>query len=262
MSFLHYIPIISTRLYSYHSILASHNLNELTIYRKTCSGPTWKETRLSEAESYKRLALANGLFGCVPESEMEVAQPRMLTEERALDSYYNILFSLVHFWRKTGVWPEHLTIVSHAFKRARLVDGHCAAIGFPRDKITFIGINPPGIEDRPSSSEQNTDGGLVLSDQVSKLKGDVMTGVSQTLDDWVKDPHGIGEVLADKRRKRNPWGIDQSLFSQEERERSGVQTRFLEDGTEALVEGGTRPWTVASITGVEETAARTENRQE
>lgn len=197
----------------------------------------------------------------MPESEKVVAQRRILAEKRALDSYYNILFSLVHFWRRTGVWPEHLTMVSHAFKRARLVDGHCAAIGFPLDRITFIGINPPGIKDAPLSSGQSTGGGLVLSDQASKLKGDAMTGVSQTLDDWAKDPHGAGEVLAGKRRKRNPWGISQRLFSQAERERSGVQTRFLGDGTEALVEGGTRPWAVASITRVEETDRKNENRQ-
>lgn len=165
-----------------------------------------------------------------------------MAEERALDSYYNILFSLVLFWRTHRVWPERLSIVSHAFKKARLVDGHCAAIGFPPGRVTFIGINPPGIQETPASG-QGGNGTLALSGQAVSVKAAVMTGVGQTLDDWVQDPHGVGEVLAGKRRKRNPWGVDQRLFvDDDERRRSGVQTRLLEDGTEALVDGGIQPW--------------------
>jgi folylpolyglutamate synthase len=165
-----------------------------------------------------------------------------LAEERALDSYYNILFSLVLFWKTHGVWPERLSIVSHAFKKARLVNGHCAAMGFPLDRVAFIGINPPGVGETPASG-QGGSGGLTLSEQAASVKAAVMTGVGQTFDDWVKDPHGVGEILAGKRRKRNPWGVDQRLFDDDEERRcSGVQTRLLEDGTEALVDGRTQPW--------------------
>ncbi|RKU44373.1 hypothetical protein DL546_002845 [Coniochaeta pulveracea] len=205
-------------------------------------GPTWKETKLSEATSYYNLATANEYFGLLPDSQELAEAGRILVEERALDSYYNILFSLVLFWRTHAVWPEHVTIVSHAFKKARLVDGHCAAIGFPLDRVDFIGINPPGIEETPAP-DQGGNGGLALSEHAASVKAAVMTGVSQTLDDWVKDPHGVGEVLAGKRRKRNPWSIDQRLFvNDNERRQSGVQTRILDDGTEALADGKVQPW--------------------
>jgi len=68
-------------------------------------------------------------------------------------------------------------------------------------------------------------------------------GVQLTLGLWKEDPHGVGEELAGKRRARNCWGVHQRLFeTEEERVRSGVEVRVLGDGSEALVEGGRRPW--------------------
>lgn len=165
----------------------------------------------------------------------------MLLEERALDSYYNILFSIMLFWRVHHVWPQHLTLVSHAFKRARLVDAHCAAIAFPLDRVRFMGIDPPGIGSSGTPSKEG--GGFALGGQVSGEKAEAMRGVSEAVDHWTEDPHGVGEVLAGKRRKRNPWKVDQRLFlSDDERLRSKVKTRLLDDGGQALAEGGTMPW--------------------
>lgn len=216
-------------------------MNSDSLYSSTHSGPTWKETQLSEAHSYANLAAANNYFNLSPadnQSQSAISN-RILLEDRALDSYYNILFSLILFWRTHGVWPEHLTIVSHAFKRARLVDGHCAAIGFPLDRVSFVGINPPGIGD---------DGAVLgKGDEKETEKVDVMSGVGKTLDDWEEDPHGVSEVLAGKRRGRNPWGVGQGLFEDDkERRRSGLHTRFLEDGTEVLMDDGKRPWSVVA----------------
>jgi len=190
------------------------------------SGPTRKETTLSEARSYHNLAVANNYFGLLGNAD-PVAPSRILLEERALDSYYNILFSIVEFWRTHAVWPKHLTLVSHAFKQTRLVDGHCAAIGFPLHRVTFVGIDPPGVEDLDRSREGQ------VSDKASAMRG-----VQLTMGQWEIDPHGVGEELARKRRQRNCWGADQRLFfTHEERARSNISTRTLEDGTEALMEG-------------------------
>ncbi|KAK3351377.1 hypothetical protein B0H65DRAFT_546424 [Neurospora tetraspora] len=212
-------------------------------------GPTRPETRLSEAQSYYNLALANSFFGLSPSSSSAAAPSsfsnRIFLEERALDSYYNILFSLIHYWRVVHhpqhAWPERITIVSHAFKRNRLVDGHCAAIFglIPSQlelekRVRFVGINPPGVDGV----------GSVDGDGGSKEKKEAMQGVQLALGQWAEDPHGVGEELAGKRRARNCWGLDQRLFfSEEERRRSGVETRMLEDGSEALVDGEKpRPW--------------------
>ncbi|KAK7754765.1 hypothetical protein SLS62_003325 [Diatrype stigma] len=185
-------------------------------------GPTRAETQLSEAKSYANLAAANAFFGLIPEAA--AAASRVVCEERALDSYANVLFSLVQFWRDHGgAWPARLTIVSHAFKRERLVDCHCGAIGFPLDRVAFVGIDPPGMVDGTNEAAAK--------------------GVAQAATQWMEDPHGKGETLSGKRRKRNPWGTSQLLFrSDEERKRSGVLSEVYEDGQEYLSQGARQPW--------------------
>ncbi|KAI8633590.1 FolC bifunctional protein [Xylariaceae sp. FL1651] len=182
-------------------------------------GPTRRETRLSEASSYNNLAAANSYFGILPETS---ASTRIFSEERALDSYSNVLFSLVQFWCSFGVWPKKITIVSHAFKRERLVDCHCGAIRFPLEHIEFVGIDPPGMADGSNEAANK--------------------GVTEAIVQWKEDPHGRGDILASKRLQRNPWGVSQSLFSNEEiRARSGVRSCLFEDNQEYLIAGVPQP---------------------
>ena len=135
-----------------------------------------------------------------------------------MDSYQNILLSTIQFWRSTSRWPTSLTIVSHAFKRRRLVEAHCSAIFFPLDKVHFIGLNPPGIPE-------------------------VVDREEDAVNEWLEDPQGQSHSLKSKRARRNQWGVSQSLFVNEgERRRGGIATKLLEDGEEILIEGGPRPW--------------------
>ncbi|KAL8325033.1 hypothetical protein RB597_008347 [Gaeumannomyces tritici] len=215
------------------------------------SGPTWKETALSEARSYANLAATNGYFGLIsadipstdgtrqhPLSPIPLS-PRIILEEQALDSYYNVLFSVVAFWRRYATWPVKLTVVSHAFKRMRIVDAHCAAIGFPIDRVNFIGISPPNLPPWLQAMEQ-LDGPALPStryeESVSEEKDEVMArGIREVIGQWTDDPHGAGEALARKRQARNPWGISQRLFhDDEEKLKSGIETVILVDGTESL----------------------------
>ncbi|KAI1370499.1 FolC bifunctional protein [Hypoxylon crocopeplum] len=183
-------------------------------------GPTRKETRLSEARSYANLAGANAYFGIVSEAS---ASERISCEERALDSYYNVLFTLLKFWRDYGSWPRKMTIVSHAFKRERLVDCHCGAIGYPLEQVDFVGVDPPGMIDGTNEAA---------------IKGTV-----EAVTQWKEDPHGKEELLASKRRKRNPWGISQKFFPEEEdRIRSGIHLGSLDTGDDYLLEEVTQPW--------------------
>ncbi|OTB00840.1 hypothetical protein M426DRAFT_323951 [Hypoxylon sp. CI-4A] len=183
-------------------------------------GPTRNETRLSEARSYANLADANAYFGILSDIE---AKRRISCEERALDSYYNVLFSLIKFWRDHGAWPKKMTIVSHAFKRERLVDCHCGAIGFPLNKVDFVGVDPPCMID--GSNE------------------DAMKGVAEAIKQWKEDPHGKGELLASNRRKRNPWQVPQTFFTSiGNRSLSGVRSTLIGEGEECLVEGVVQPW--------------------
>lgn len=228
-------------------------------------GPTRKETPLSEARSYANLAAANNYFGLLKEekdtSTTQNTHPlspiplhrRIIVEEQALDSYYNILFSLIAFWRHVNElaaststslpfssgWPVRLTIVSHAFKKSRLIGDHCGpgAIAFLplESRVNFIGINPPNI---PAEF-----GGNNNTVAVSEDKQKAMVGAHAVLDHWAVDPHGVGDLLAGKRRGRNPWNTSQLLFvNDEERQRSGLQTRTIGSDMEALAEGDDRPW--------------------
>ncbi|OPB43912.1 SSCRP protein [Trichoderma guizhouense] len=188
-------------------------------------GPTRKETTLSEAQSYANIASAHGYFNLINSSQDLVNSSKILIEDRALDSYHNVLFSLTLFYARFHSWPASLTIVSHAFKKFRLIDGHCAAIGFPLEKTAFVGIDPPGM-----ASGENED---------------AIKGVGQAVDDWIADPYGRGEKLAGKRAKRNPWGVWQGAFD-EKIEKDGLTLEKLvtegEGEMETLVEAAPRPW--------------------
>jgi len=140
---------------------------------------TRKETQISEAAGYKNIVAANDYWGLLPDEESRKA---VLLEERALDSYHNILFSRSLIYSRFKTWPTHITIVSHGFKKERLVDGHCSAIGLDLERVNFIGIDPPGM----IATLKNQD------------KEDAMKGVGLALGEWKDDPHGTGEVLAGK----------------------------------------------------------------
>ncbi|CAJ2502411.1 Uu.00g098050.m01.CDS01 [Anthostomella pinea] len=186
-------------------------------------GATRKGTRLSEASSYGNLAEANSFFSVISASE---APKRIHCEEKALDSYSNVLYSLIQFWHIYGTWPWRITFVSHAFKRERLVDCHCGAIGFPLSQVDFVGIDPPGMADGTNEA--------------------AVKGVSEAVTQWKEDPHGKGDILAGKRANRNPWGISLDLFANEDdRGRSGVRSMFR-GGQEYLEEGLAQPWSKQS----------------
>ncbi|KAL2196351.1 Mur ligase [Corynascus similis CBS 632.67] len=203
-------------------------------------GATRKQIHLSEARSYYNLGRANNWFGLLPwhggspsSSSDPAPESRMLLEERALDSYDNVLLSVIAFWRRYAAWPQRMTVVSHGFKRERILHGHCAAIGFPLDHVSFVGINPPCVDSAGSASSEASD-----------EKRNVMKGVQLALGQWADDPHGVGSQLMSKKVERNYWATRRLLFeSDEERQRSGVATRWLWDGMhEGLVRGVKVPW--------------------
>ncbi|CAG8525620.1 24871_t:CDS:2 [Gigaspora margarita] len=71
---------------------------------------------------------------------------RMTTEEYARDSYENLLFSICRFREVTGHYPRNITVIGFEFKRKRFLDIHRAAIKFPLDRFTYIGIDSTGVK--------------------------------------------------------------------------------------------------------------------
>jgi hypothetical protein len=103
---------------------------------------TRSETQKSEAHSYLDLAQDNGFWGILDGDGEEERRERIVLEEQALDSFGNLVFSIVRFWTFTGCWPQMITIISHEFKRERFLDLHVAAIRWPRERVEFVGIDP------------------------------------------------------------------------------------------------------------------------
>jgi hypothetical protein len=193
---------------------------------------TRPEVEKSEARSYLDLCVDNDFWGLVKEEER---RGRIVLEQQALDSFANVLFSLLVFWRQTGTWPQKLTIVSHAFKEARFMELHIPALRFPLRKVEFVGIDPKYMVkgDREYDGERAE----------AVLRGSSEKGYGE----WERDLLGEGEVLRRKRAGRNPWTVSQIWFeSDEERKRSGIRSRNLSASDRLLEEevlGGDRqPW--------------------
>ena len=114
----------------------------------------------------------------------------MVTEEIAVDSYQNLLFSLLHFYSTLHEWPKHITLVSHDFKKRRFIELHCPAIRWPVERFTFIGIDPP-------------------EDVVPRLDLDIGEE-NKGYGSFKRDPYGAHTFLKDKREARG-WTTGQLL---------------------------------------------------
>jgi hypothetical protein len=115
--------------------LLSSSPSSLLIFSGSKTRP---EIDRSEAQSYLDLCVSNDFWGLITGEDVK---GRILVEEQALDSFANVLFSILRFWRETGRFPEKVTIVSHAFKKDRFVELHIPAIRFPRERVVFLGID-------------------------------------------------------------------------------------------------------------------------
>lgn len=188
---------------------------------------TRTETTTSEAQSYLNLAADNAFFGL--RKSDTVLEQRIVLEERALDSFGNLIHSLIAFWRHVGTWPANVTIVGHEFKRARFLELHVPACGWPLERVEYLGIDPgymcesKAAWDAPRTQEV--------------LMGERERGYRL----WKDDPLGERDQLVSKRKIRNCWGVSQLFFeNDDERHRSMVQSRIV--GDEEFLVAGLQPW--------------------
>lgn len=181
-------------------------------------GQTRRQSWKTEAESYYHLALtmSKGLpffsdsqedpsqsrlpFEPLDKSEtarasrymstnehFDLGRLRMTTEDYALDSFQNFLFSIARFYEFTGTYPQKITVVSYEFKKRRFVDLHAHALRWPSNKLIPGGtqrLNYVGIDDEPNSPS------------IPKLH-------DSAYDLFEVDMYGCYGRLLEKRRKRN-----------------------------------------------------------
>ncbi|KAK4685370.1 hypothetical protein P7C73_g4778, partial [Tremellales sp. Uapishka_1] len=107
---------------------------------------------------------------------------RATTEEHALDSYENLLFSLARFKEVTGRYPTKLTVVGYGMKRRRFEMLHRQAIGFPLSQFKYIGIDDEG-------------------DTTEHYAGELKYGFTP----FLHSPSGCHPPLSTKRILRNPY---------------------------------------------------------
>ncbi|TKA52109.1 hypothetical protein B0A53_04769 [Rhodotorula sp. CCFEE 5036] len=153
-------------------------------------GQTRTHADATEGMSYARLAKLGNLYTQFmsdeerrrraknPDDEFE----RVTTEDFALDSMENVLFSIARFKEFTGHYPDRITVVGYGMKRARYEDVHRAAIRWPMDKFEYIGIDNEG-------------------DTTADYEGERKYG----LEPYRLDRYGCHGRLLAKRRKRNPF---------------------------------------------------------
>ena len=136
---------------------------------------------LSEATSYYLVSRASGWFG----AENAAVARRAFTEERARDSYENVLFSIARFHELTGSIPRHLTVVGYEFKRARFANEHLTALRWPADRFAYEGTPAANAEREKTSAERE----------------------AAVREQFARDPYGCGETLGGKRASRDPFAV-------------------------------------------------------
>ncbi|KAF8256908.1 hypothetical protein EI94DRAFT_1671780 [Lactarius quietus] len=113
------------------SQIASEDPKALLIFSGGYTSPL---SATSEGESYLHFARTTGLL---PSADTFT---RATTEDAALDSFQNVLFSIARFRELTGAYPSRITIVGHNFKRRRFEQLHRRALHWPKLHFTYEGV--------------------------------------------------------------------------------------------------------------------------
>ncbi|MBW0565217.1 hypothetical protein O181_104932, partial [Austropuccinia psidii MF-1] len=166
--------------------LAQNDQNSLLIYS---GGQTRsKSNQLTEATSYLRLAQQLNLHLLLNHKSLQ-----MTTEDYALDSWTNLIYSIARFNEYTGQYPQKITIVGHAVKASRFINIHRKALRWPKEKFNYIGLDP--IIHSKSSNKINL---LHQSNQISQ-------GEKKVYLNFEIDLYGCHGELLEKRKNRNPF---------------------------------------------------------
>lgn len=137
-------------------------------------GRTAQGSERTEAEGYEQVHL--GL-----DDPFSIGD-RYAREDFATDSFQNLLFSILLFRQIVGHYPRDITVVTHAFKRERILGVHAPALRWPDGRIRLQGSDPPFTR----SEWQDT--------AASERRAE---------SEFVRIPFGAAPPLSDKRRARN-----------------------------------------------------------
>jgi hypothetical protein len=156
-------------------VQAMHSPDALLLFS---GGRTREGCQLAEGQSYWQAAMSKDWW--LPTQEMcDSLSGRASYEDFARDSFENILFSMLSFFKVNNAWPECITAVGWEFKRLRF-DLHRRALRIPDIRWRYEGVNQP-------------------FDLAGALKGE-----TKAIAAFASDPYGCHSELRVKRNGRNP----------------------------------------------------------
>ncbi|GAA5897273.1 uncharacterized protein JCM6883_006638 [Sporobolomyces salmoneus] len=150
-------------------------------------GQTRPDATLTEALSYLRLSKFGNIFSqFMSDSDRKLSIThefdRVTTEDYAMDSFQNLLFSIARFKEFTGRYPSYITVIGYGMKSARFTSLHRKALRWPVSAFDYIGIDNEG--------ETSQD-----------YEGEKQNGFKP----FEKDLYGCHDFLGEKRKSRNPY---------------------------------------------------------
>lgn len=137
----------------------------------------------SEAATYKAVAERRMEQDGYNDEERARLRGRMLLESYARDSFENVQFSLLKFYRELGRLPVQTTIIGWGFKEKRF-RFHWETLALQAtEAMTYVGRNDP------------------------RNLNDATRAERQVLDEFRRDPRGEYGTLAQKKEQRNPFNV-------------------------------------------------------
>ncbi|OWB58510.1 hypothetical protein B5S28_g4553 [[Candida] boidinii] len=186
-------------IYASYEYLSQHRTNSVLVFSGGYTKDTQKE--LSESLSYLNVAKMRGLIPLEYENTFE--NGKILLEDRARDSYQNVVFSLIKFRELVNKYPKKIVIVGLEFKRFRFIEQHLKVLQFPVADIEYIGIGPEypeNIENLPIEEYQ-------------EKKDFYFKDLEESEEKFARSPFSkfwfgeLGSGLYTKKSKRDPFGL-------------------------------------------------------
>ena len=183
---------LQTEAESYYSLAMSADLEVPMIAGSLANISSTTSTSLSSSSS------SSSSIGSLAHANAAVAtrhglqDARMTTENYALDSFENLLFSIARFREYTGHYPARITVVGYGFKKARFEDLHAKAVRWNTKGFLHNGertFQYVGIDDELSDS-----------DATAQYRGEKLKAYNL----FDKDMYGCHGRLRQKRIERNP----------------------------------------------------------
>ncbi|PLW24634.1 hypothetical protein PCASD_06196 [Puccinia coronata f. sp. avenae] len=149
----------------------------------------------TEAASYSRLANQMGLH-----DKLSWMPPQTTTEEFALDSWTNLIYSVARFKEYTGHYPKQITVVGHSIKAKRFIELHRKAMQWPADGFQYIGLDPINLSELTTSASSAQE-----VQELQEIESSMIAGERQVYLEFEKDLYGCNSHLLDKRKSRNSF---------------------------------------------------------